>query len=208
MPDYPPPAAAPSRPRLTKLGKGSQLYRVHSASLSPSDFNPTSPTYGHGGRFDSPDGQPAFLYASFSTRAAIAESLLRSAPFDDGGAREVGLAALRGRCLSELRVTADIKLVSLHGVGLARLGQDTWLVHSDSADYPRTREWATTIMRWSPSAAGVEWRPRNDDDGLAVCLYENRMPARLEVVRTLALEAGEGRAVVRSALLSFGVAPP
>ncbi len=129
-------------------------------------------------------------------------------PLDARGIREIPLAALRSRCLSELVVVSDIKVVSLHGAGLARVGQDTWLVHSDSADYPQTRIWAAAIMRWSPSASGLEWRPRHDDDSLAVCLYRDRMPARLRVVRTLSLEDGEGRALVRSALAGFGVVPP
>ncbi len=185
------------------------LYRVHSAKFAACGFNPSPAVSGAGGRFDTAEGTPAYLYAARSRRTAIAESLLRAVPFDARGVRAVPLAALRSRCLSELVATADITLVSLHGPGLARVGQDTWLVRSDSAEYPRTREWAAAIMRWAPSASGLEWRPRHDDDGLAVCLYEDRvLGGALEVVRTLMLEVGEGRAVVRSALREFGFASP
>jgi hypothetical protein len=209
MPSYSPPARAPSRPRTRRLAVGTTLYRVHAQAFSATEFNPTGPPAGlGGGRFDSLDGAPPYLYAAFSVRTAIAESLLRGVPFDGRGVREIPAAALRGRCLSELKIVSDLRLAALHGEGLSRIGQDAWLVHCDAAEYAATREWGSAIMRWLPSAAGLEWRPRNDDDGLAVCLYQDRAAGHLEAVRSLALWEGEGLAIARAALLAFGVAPP
>lgn len=209
MPPYPPPARAPSRPRTQRLAAGTTIFRVHSSGFTAAEFNPTAPPAGlGGGRFDSPEGAPSYLYAALSVRSAIAESLLRGVPFDRRGVREIAGAALRDRCLSELKVGSDLRLAALHGEGLSRIGQDTWLVHCDAAEYAATREWGSAIMRWLPSVAGLEWRPRNDDDGLAVCLYQDRAAGCLEVVRSLALWEGEGLAIARAALLALGVAPP
>ena len=209
MPAYPPPPSAPNRAKTAVLPAGTALFRVHSAHFAPDAFNPTDPGAAPGGgRFDSVGGQPAYLYAALTPRAAIAEALLRSVPFDARGVRQLPRVALLGRRLSEIRTTAPLRVVQLHGEGLARLGQDVWLVHCDAAEYESTRAWGAAILRWNPSAAGLAWHPRHDDDGMAVCLYEGRTAGGLEVVRTLDLASGEGLAVARSTLIAFGIAPP
>lgn len=208
---YPPPARPPNDPVVSVIAAGSVLYRVHSASFRSTEFNPTDPDAseaGGGGRFDSLSGDPPFLYAARSPVTAIAEALLRDIPFDDRGMRELPRAALERRCLSELVASEDLELVSLHGEGLSRLGQDAWLTRCDAAEYPQCREWGSAIIGWFPQARGLEWRPRHDDDGLAVCLYESRAGGRLEAGRSLNLWEGEGLALVRRVLLRFGVAPP
>lgn len=208
---YPPPEKAPHRAEISVLHADTVLFRVHSARFGPTEFNPTDPNSleaGGGGRFDSPGGEPPFLYAARSPETAVVESLLRDLPFDARGGRELSAAALAARCVSELRATRGLSLVALHGAGLAEVGQNTWLVHSDASEYPQTRIWGRAIMAWNPRASGLEWRPRHDDDGLAVCLYEDRAGDRLEAVRTLPLWEGEGLALVRATLLAFGVAAP
>lgn len=209
MPSYPPPDAAPNRAKTTKLPEGTALFRVHPARFGGGEFNSTVPAAaGGGGRFDSPGGRPSYLYAALSPRAAIAEAFLRNLPFDVRGVRQLPGAALVGRRLTELHTTEPLRLVSLHGEGLARLGQDLWLVHCDASEYGDTREWGAAIMRWNPWAAGLAWRPRHDDDGLAICIYEDRCPGAVNVVRTIALDKGEGRAQLHSTLIEFGVALP
>lgn len=209
MPAYPPPLHAPARPRSRVLRTGTTLFRVHSQRFEPAAFNPAPPPAGFGGgRFSSPGGVPACLYAASTARTAVAESLLRRLPFDNAGMRALSAVALQGRCLSELVLTTDLKVVVLHGDGLSRVGQDTWLVHSGAHGYPSTRAWGAAIRGWMPSVAGLEWRPRNDDDGLAFCLYEDRARGALSAVRSLAAWEGEGRAIVHASLLAFNVAPP
>ncbi|MDO9108227.1 MAG: RES family NAD+ phosphorylase [Coriobacteriia bacterium] len=182
---------------------------MHSARFEPTEFNPTDPDSleaGGGGRFDSPGGEPPYLYAARSSETAIAEALLRDLPFDARGARELPAAAIAARSLSRLEVTGDLSLVALHGAGLAKVGQDTWLVHSDAGEYLQTREWGRAILSWNSQAHGLEWRPRHDDDGLSMCLYQDRAAGRLKTISTLPLWEGEGLALARAALLSFGVA--
>lgn len=208
---YPPPQKAPNRAKRVLLPRETILYRVHSELFGPTEFNPTDPASreaGEDGRFDSLGGDPAYLYAARSQRVALAESLLRDVPFDEDGIRQVPLGALRGRCISSLRTTDTLSLVALHGEGLARLGQDGWLVTSDASQYPLTCEWGKAILGWVPSAHGLQWRPRHDDDGLALCLYEDRAAGRIEAVSTLPLWSGDGLALVRTTLSEFGVVPP
>lgn len=208
---YLPPTCSPKQPVVGRLKAGTALFRVHSAVFGPSQFNPTdpdSPKAGGGGRFDSPGGTPPYLYASRHPRTAIAESILRDVPFGDLGKRELPKCAVEGRCLSELRVAHDLRLLALHGEGLARAGQDAWLARCESEEYGRTRAWSSALLAWFPEVDGLEWRPRHDDDAFAVCVYEDRARGKLEVVRQLDLSRGEGLAVLRSALSRFGVVPP
>ena len=85
----------------------------------------------------------------------------------DGAPRLIPRAALTGRRLSSLIVTASLTFVAAHGAALTHLGQDGWLTSSDPVDYPLTRQWAAAIRRWHPTAAGLAYRCRHDDDRLA-----------------------------------------
>jgi hypothetical protein len=104
------PRITPQAPATEKLPSGTALYRVHRFPHKVSEFNSTSATPYAGGRFDSPDGTYAHLYAGQSEAAAIAETLLRSLPSNEKG-RFLPKARLKDRVLSELRTTRDLELV-------------------------------------------------------------------------------------------------
>ncbi len=132
------PPAASQAPATEKLPSGTALYRVHRSPHKVSEFNRTSSTPYVGGRFDSPDGTYAHLYAGRSEVAGFAETLLRSLPSNAKG-RFLPKARLKDRVLSELRTTRDLELVRLHGDGLLRIGAAPGLTRCEARDYPYTR---------------------------------------------------------------------
>jgi hypothetical protein len=68
-------------------------------------------------------------------------------------------------------------LVSLHGPGLSRIGQDTWLTSCDAIEYVYTRAWALGIRGWVPDAAGFAWRSRLDDSKFSYVLFGDVLTA-------------------------------
>ena len=168
MPSKPPPTTCPGVPVTEALGVGVRVFRVHREPHSAAAPNPTvPPPSGIGGsRFDSPDGSYAILYFADSPEGSIAETLCRDLPLD-GAPRLIPRAALSGRRLSSLIVTASLTLVAAHGAALTHLGQDGWLTTSNPVDYPLTRQWAAAIRRWCPTADGLAYRCRHDNDQIA-----------------------------------------
>lgn len=183
-------------------------------------FNPTVAVKdNHGGRFDSIPSDPyAYLYGTSDDTTAVCEALLRDFSFDE--ARMLPRVQVAGKRISWLFTTVDLEIVTLRsGEDLAQIGQDTWLTHSSAEDYHMTREWASAIRRWAPSACGLTWPSRREPAGFAYVFFEDRCPdtslADLSVGLPLdsparALDSGVG-AQYLSALLrrySVTVSPP
>jgi hypothetical protein len=179
MAKYPPPDALPGEPTRATLRAGTPVYRVHSTHRAPSAYNSRpSHAFYYGGRFDSTRYDPyGYLYLGFSIGAAVSEVLLRSLPFEsDGGPRLLPRVAFERRSLSFLRLTADVEVVSLmSGADLAAVAQDSWLVHTEGADYPQTRDWGHWIRRrTAPWAQGFVWPSKREPADRVAVLFEDR----------------------------------
>ncbi|MGW6740032.1 RES family NAD+ phosphorylase [Streptomyces sp. NPDC055025] len=179
MPKYPPPDVLPGKPNRATLPAGTPVFRVHTTHREATGFNSRAahPFY-YGGRFDSTTYEKyGFLYLGFSAGAAVCEVLLRSMPFDsDGSPRLLPRVAFERRSLSFLRLTADIEVVSLmSGTDLAAVAQDTWLVHTEGADYPQTRDWGHWIRRRTePWAQGFVWPSKREPADRVAVLFQDR----------------------------------
>ncbi|WP_318199503.1 RES family NAD+ phosphorylase [Streptomyces sp. SCL15-4] len=179
MPNVPPPAALPGTPTKVTLPEGTALFRVHASALAGTAFNPVPADrlYG-GGRFDATEARPyTYLYAGLAPAAAVCESLLRSVPFAaDGGPRVLPrTGTVRKRC-TFLRLVADVTVVSLmSGADLAAVGQDSWLVQAEAAEYPWTRNWGHWIRdRTEPWAQGFVWPSKREPADRVVILFGDR----------------------------------
>ena len=91
---------------------GTRLFRLHRSDLGPLFFGTTGQN-----RFDDPSGRYGVCYLATTLEGAFAETCLRAV-----GARFVAYSFLEGRSCSEIEVTAPLRLVSVHGPGLARIG--------------------------------------------------------------------------------------
>jgi RES domain len=183
MPRVRPPGTLPGTPTKVMLPAGTRLYRIHSAARDATESRriPSDCLWG-GGRFDATPCEPyGFCYAGLSVQAAVCETLLRSVPFDPGGApRALPRATVAGRRLSFLRLGTEVTLASLmSGQDLAAVAQDSWLVHAEAAEYPFTRDWGHWIRRQcAPWAQGFVWPSKRDPAHRSAVLFEDRCPPR------------------------------
>jgi hypothetical protein len=107
----------------------------------------------------------------------VCEVLLRSLPFEsDGSPRLLPREAFERRSLSFLRLAADVDVVSLmSGRDLAAVAQDSWLVHTEGADYPQTRDWGHWIRRQTkPWAQGFVWPSKREPADRVAILFDDR----------------------------------
>jgi hypothetical protein len=198
----PPPAPRPD-PLPASLTAGTILWRVHSDAFEPAQFNPTIPTRFSGGRFDSPDGSYAYLYAGSDTIAAVAETLLRDRP--PSGAFLVPRKRVEGKRLSRLSLVRELSIVVLHGSGLTAIRQTAELTSSGPADYAACRAWARALRADAPAACGFEWRPRHDNDRFAYLFFADRCSSSDFISdRSYALSEGYGRVLLKRALARHG----
>lgn len=167
MPPADPPVAGLDRPAHTEtLAAATRAWRIHSTRHGATATNLTIPKSGRGGRFDSEDGSYGYIYVGDSPDAAVAETLCRDLRLDDTE-RVVPKVLLRDKVLTELEVRADITVAALHGPHLAAVGQDTWLTKSEADTYPHTRRWAAAILGATPTATGLAYRCRHNEDRIA-----------------------------------------
>lgn len=177
-----PPANYTGRARTTTLAAGTILSRVHQTRFGACDFNPHgSEVLWGGGRFDStPDDPYAFLYAGETDDVAVAEALLRDIDADDHGSRFLSKKYWRGRALSRVRTTADVKLISLRsGKDLGAIGQDTWLTTCNAGEYPFTRAWAHWLRSQTSDSAGLVWYAKREPGQQSFILFKDRCPTNL-----------------------------
>lgn len=176
MPFYPP-GDCDGRPNHYLLEEGTNLWRVHSRHRCPDSFNATlDDRHLGGGRFSGTVECPyPSLYVSLSADTALAERLLRSLPFTGSSTRMIPRAAVAGRRLSTLTVTAPLLLLSLVTTAdLASVCQDEWLIHADPREYGLTRRWAHWLHRSNPWAQGLIWSSRRNLGELTAILFGDR----------------------------------
>ena len=173
VPNKQPPPTPSGAPAFEDLPADKILWRIHPAKFHATEFNDTaSANPDSGGRFDSANGEYAYLYAGDTVGGALVETLLRDIPLADAGTpRVLPAVALQRRMLTRVRVARPITLVSLHGPGLSKIGQDGWLTSCDAIDYAFTRAWAESIRVWAPDAGGFVWRSRLDDSKFSLCVF-------------------------------------
>jgi hypothetical protein len=203
MPKASPPASPVEEPHRHTLPALTSLERIYSATYRAEEFNPTIPEPGQGGRFDAIDGDYAYLYAGANVSTAVEEVLLRDVPQRVGLPRELPRAQLEDRNVCTLITAWDIPLIALRERGdLGAVGQDDWLVHCESVDYPCTREWARAIREWDEEAAGFVWKSRQGIGSDAYVFFADRLEPEslLPHGKGLPIDAGPGRALINAGL--------
>ncbi|MFF0017377.1 RES family NAD+ phosphorylase [Streptomyces sp. NPDC005374] len=173
------PSAYRFRPHWQVLPTGTQLWRMHSSRFAAAEFKPFSPDDRAPGRFHgTPEDPYPCLYAATDPETALAETLLRSLPFDpETGMRLIPWASVRGKSLNVVRTRCELKLVSLcSGAALADVCQDNRLLENEGPEhYMSTRSWAREIRAQAPDAMGMIWGSKRNPSQQALVLFGDRL---------------------------------
>ncbi|GAA2444308.1 hypothetical protein GCM10010433_52020 [Streptomyces pulveraceus] len=167
------------RPVPHVLPAGTELWRVHNTRYAPDEFNPKLADpfeFRNGSRFDGTPLDPYHcLYLGDTATTALAESVLRSRPFElPAGRRRIPYATVLHRSLSVLRTRCELTLVSLiEAKDLAAVCQESTLLE-DERNYVSARRWASEIRAQAPEAMGLIWQSRHNRPQRALVLFHDR----------------------------------
>ena len=160
---HPPPDLDRRKLPVDSISKPDTLYRIHRSVHGPLWFGP-----GAGNpaayRFDAPGGEYGVCYFGVTPGASFAETFLRTPPV-----RLIAMEELAARSLAILRPRRSLRLVSLHGPGLARLGATAEVA---SGGYGLSREWSIALWRHPSAPDGILYRCRHDDESFAIALFD------------------------------------
>jgi hypothetical protein len=117
------------------------------------------------------------LYAAPRVETALAETVVRDLPFDaEGNPRVLPFNAIEGRCVTEVELLTEVRLVSLlDEPARVAVRQDSWLAHAEAPEYPFTRRWGHWIRSQAPWAHGLVWPSKRDGPWPALVLFEDRL---------------------------------
>lgn len=148
---------------ITPVAAGTLLYRIHRAHQAPLYFGrERDPDRRR--RWDAPDASYGACYMALEAHIAFAEMLLRDLELEAVQERELAI-----RSLARLRVRAPLRLVSVHGSGLRRVGADASVVQGP---YEVTWAWSAAFHAHPDAPDGICHRARHDDSGCSVALFE------------------------------------
>lgn len=180
---------------LERLPRGTAFYRIHHSKNRALWFGPargTPPT----NRFDDPLGKYRVCYVGCSPEAAFAEKLLRAPPV-----RLVSRTALSALKLTTTVAAREIRVVSLRGAGLARLGITAAVAMGHS--YSDSQALGRRIHDHDDRPDGILYRCRHDDDAFAVALFDRARQA-VRVRSGSSVRLGEDLARLASMAARYG----
>ena len=164
----PPPDLANRDLPVEAVPAGATFVRIHRSGLDPLHFGTSGDN-----RFDDPERRYGVCYAAHSVEGAFAETCLRQV-----GATLVPLSRLAERSVSLLTATAELRLVELHGPGLARMGATAAV---SSGTYDISQPWSRAIHEHPAKVDGIAYRSNHDNGELCAALFDrcrNRLQAQ------------------------------
>jgi hypothetical protein len=189
-----PPPASDLDPLIHEWDSGRPIVRCHNVRFGATEFNATAGP----GRFRPVRRRGQIvgtLYGAEDDAGAISETAFHDVPVR-AGPPLVRLSALTPMVLSTVVARRVLRLASLHGHGLRRLGASkAELIESDADDYSALGAWGQALHDCPAEPDGIVWRSRHYDDAYALVLYGDRVPRRdLDAVEPpLPLALGRGR---------------
>jgi hypothetical protein len=170
----------PDRLPLIRIRIGTRWVRIHARNRDALWFGPT-PASPPVHRFDDPHGEFRVCYLASTIDVSFAETFLRNPPV-----RILGLDDLAARSAATVEVRRAMRLVPMHGPGLARLGATTSL--TSTTDYAFSQAWSRALWEHTGAPDGLVYRSRHDDSALCIALY-NRARDGLAIVADDSLTA-------------------
>jgi RES domain len=162
-PPEPPADLAGRKLQIDVIPAGAALVRIHRRGRDALFFGRTG---GH--RFDAPDGAFGVCYLATALEGAFAETCLRASD-----ARFVSRSFLAGRVWSRIPVKRDLRLVALHGSGLARVGATAAVT---AGDHAVARRWSASFHAHPAQIDGIAYRANHDNGEVCVALFERCAP--------------------------------
>ena len=159
---------------LTRIRPGSSWMRIHAKARQPLRFGPARgqlPIH----RFDDTRGRFKVCYLGTNEEVCFAETFLRNPPV-----RILSLEDLADRFIATLEVQKELRLVPLHGPGLARLGVTAEL--ASGSDYESSQRLSLALWEHGDKPDGILYRSRHDDSALCIAVY-NRAKDRFVIAR-------------------------
>jgi hypothetical protein len=177
-----PQAAGELDPLVTEWAEGRRIVRCHNARHGPTGFNRTASP----GRFRPVRRRGRIvgtLYGSEDLAGAVSETVFHDLPVG-AEPRFLRIEALAPMVASALSARRVLRLASLHGHGLRRLGATrAQLIDSEADRYPELAAWGQALHDCPAEPDGLVWRSRHYDDAYALLLFADRVRGRdLELV--------------------------
>jgi hypothetical protein len=189
----PPPPAGDLDPLVHEWPGAQPIVRCHLNRHGPTAFNRSAAP----GRFRPVrrDGRiVGTLYGADEVAGALSETVFRAVPIGPGP-KLMPRALLGSMLLSVLSSSRTLRLASLHGPGLRRLGATrAQIIESEADAYPALAAWGQALHDCALQPDGIVWRSRHYDDAYALMLFADRVERHdLELSQpSLALAAGPG----------------
>lgn len=191
----PPADLADRTPITTTVPTGRVLHRFFTTANAPIHFDRSQD-----GRLNAPDGSYGVLYAAKRPQGAFAETFLRQP-----GHTQLAADLIARKAYVTLAVTRPLRLINLHGPGLARLGATAEVTHG-GLPYAAPQAWSAAIHAHPLAADGIAYKARHDDREICYALFDR--------AETALREAGRERDLDRDWFYELaepygvGVAPP
>lgn len=155
-----PPADLASRTLpIEMVAAGTALYRIHRSDLGAVYFGKA----GHS-RFDDPQGDFGVCYLAATLEGAFAETCLRAV-----GATILSWAFLAERSVTTIAAIHPLRLVSLHGPGLAAIGATSAI--SGGLHGP-AQAWSRALHDHPHAPDGLSYRANHDNGEHCIALFE------------------------------------
>jgi hypothetical protein len=166
QPDPPlPPADFATRALpIETIDAAATFVRIHLTAFEALHFGRTGRN-----RFDDPKRSFGVCYLSRSLEGAFAETCLRAV-----GAQFVALSFLQARSVTTLAASRPLRLVAVHGAGLAAIGTTSAV---SGGDHALAQAWAWAIHEHPDAPDGLIYRANHDNGELCVALFDRASAA-------------------------------
>jgi hypothetical protein len=171
----PPDDLAKRSPNVQTLRSGVIVHRFYTAAYDPLYFD-----RGRGGRLNAPDGAYGVLYVARTRKGAFAETFLR-----EPGRTIIPSDLLARKAYVQVRIEKALRVIRLHGPGLARLGATAEVVHS-GLPYDAPQAWSKALRDHPSKPDGIAYYARHDDEELCFALFDQAQVS--EVSREVRLD--------------------
>jgi hypothetical protein len=144
-----------------EIPAGRELFRMYDLRFEPVFYDRSSE-----GRLNAPDATYGVLYCAERPDGAFAETFLRRA-----SRNQLALDVIAQRGMVTLVASAPLRLATLHGPGLARMGATAEIAHGGKP-YEAPQAWSRAIHGHPDQVDGIAYHARHDDQELCYAIFD------------------------------------